>query len=589
MTNKLLFIHFEDLNGFLPFSLNLSNDFDISFDGNLLSIKPQENKFKAILGDNITDINMIAGENGIGKTTILRRVAAIINTPEDADVSEDYNYLLVYQLADGKLRVFNSLSRGHIYDAGNGAPHLEDSNEVSAPRKPLVYYSPYLDFNILDVGSRDEEVPIIDVSQTSILLKDLEQNKDNEENEHDIYAHKIKNIIRQIRLVKDKKRKLDIPFALPKQIDIKFNRLRINRDDVPIWGRSVFDHVQKLCAAKFRGYPENNLSLADFAKLMFLRNLMGLYFISVNSDKSQAALRDHAPKKVIDEVMDFPEEDGDTAGLMKLIIKFLKKENYFNAAIYTDFASVVFKAIEKEHVQVVLGHGRDNVHLRVGTESVFVDKLIGYLDLSSNHKLYHSYTMENIFKFISMEWMNVSSGEKGFLDIFSRLEVAKQQLPETKDTIILCIDEGEMGFHPSWQIKYLWFLRQYLTKSFKDYRLQLLLATHSPLVLSDLPKERVHLFKRTTVEGKTVRQKVTTFGTLAQNVSVLLTQDFFLENTLIGELAKEYIDSIIKRMRSSENSRSLIDDNNLASDIELIDEPVIKKLLLNELTRKRNA
>ena len=589
MSNRILFIYIEKFSGFKSFGINFSDDYNISYVDELLYIERMPNRMRAVLGSNISDINIIGGENGIGKTTLFRKLAAIINFPEDDDVLDDHNFFIVSEVEPGKIKVLNGLSSASRVDG------FLVSNDVKLvagdgnffPAKTILYYSPFLDFNLLDVGTRDNDFPVIDISQTNTLLQDIEDNNDNLEQLNVLFAHKIKNVTRQVRFVKSGVQTIDLPFTTPQNIDIKFSRLRIENDDVPIMGRSIFEHMQSLCAALFREYPSNNLSQVDFAKLIFLRNLLGLYFHSVNDDKSQAALNSHYPKKL---TADIKNENGeDPQRLIGLFLRFFQQENYFKAPIYLALIDVVFTALEDQGTRIQRDRDRDNIQFRVKVSAPLVDKLLAMIDLGKNNKLYHRYTSPNLAKFISLEWSNLSSGEKGFLDIFSRLLAIKPQLPNTKDTILILLDEGEVGFHPSWQMKYIGYLNEFFSKSYPEHNFQLVLATHSPLVLSDLPKERVHLFRRAEAGNGIMREKAPSFGTLAQNVSTLLTQDFFIHNTLIGDLAKAYINNILQRIQELEDFQSQQTINDLIGVIELIDEPIIKKLLLNELNRKRYA
>jgi predicted ATPase len=589
MTNRLLFVHIEDSNGFQPFSMNFSNDYDISINNYELTLLPKVNRFKNVLGSNITDINIIGGENGIGKTTLLRRLAQLISFPEDDNHAERYDYLMIYQQDDETIRIVNLLTRGVNYktdqsilsmiEAGKRSEHLTSA-------KSIIYYSPFLDFNLLDVYTRDKEYPVIDISQTNILLQDMEDNEDLHDTRHDLFAHKIRNMTRQLSMVKNKELALQIPFELPKTVDIKFNRLNFNSDDIPITGKMIFNKLNDKCAEQLRGYPENKLHDVTYSKLVFLRNLLSLYFLSVTSDKSQQALRDNYSRSITAEIDSF--DDDQPEKLIRLIRRFFRLESHFNAGIYNELIKIVLKGLENQHSSLYIDRPTDNAHLRVTLSSSIVTKLLAVLEARPPNKFYHQFTSPHLFKFISMEWSNLSSGEKGFLDIFSRLEVARKQLIKGKDTVFIMLDEGEVGFHPSWQMNYIWYLKEFLSKSFKGFNIQILLATHSPLVLSDLPKERVHLFRKVKVEKKLLSEKMETFGTLAQNVSVLLTQDFFVNDTLIGTMARHYIDDIIKRMNGN-SGRQLAPDYNIIADIEQIDEPVIRKLLLNELNRRRNA
>ena len=321
--------------------------------------------------------------------------------------------------------------------------------------------------------------------------------------------------------------------------------------------------------------------------MLFLRNLLTLYFLSVNKDKGQAALQSHYPKSLTDAVLDAKPKN--PAALITLLRRFFDEEGYFKTPLYSSLITIVFDYLDTHPAPHSPGYIDDHLTLRVDFSDKLLEQLLHLMNLRVKDPNYHKFTSPNLGKFVYLEWANLSSGQKGFLDLFSRFESVKTKLPRNADHVLIFIDEGEAGFHPAWQIQFIKTLLHYFTHSYAHYHLQLLLATHSPLVLSDLPKERVHLFKRATGKQASLVEKVPSFGTFAQNVSTLLAQEFFIDTSLIGALALEYINQLLTRIHNLEpasGSRHVVE---LTSAIERIDEPVIRKLLLNELSHRINA
>ncbi len=54
----------------------------------------------------------------------------------------------------------------------------------------------------------------------------------------------------------------------------------------------------------------------------------------------------------------------------------------------------------------------------------------------------------------------------------------------------LCIDEGENYLHPNWQKKYINYLYQFLRDNYFSKQIHLIISSHSPFILSDLPKRK---------------------------------------------------------------------------------------------------
>lgn len=96
---------------------------------------------------------------------------------------------------------------------------------------------------------------------------------------------------------------------------------------------------------------------------------------------------------------------------------------------------------------------------------------------------------------IRIEWSNLSSGLQALVEQFTYIEEAIVKATERKqDSILLLIDEGDAYLHLDWQRKYISLLNNYLGKVKLKYSiksLQLILATHSPLLAADVPGEFV--------------------------------------------------------------------------------------------------
>ena len=102
-----------------------------------------------------------------------------------------------------------------------------------------------------------------------------------------------------------------------------------------------------------------------------------------------------------------------------------------------------------------------------------------------------------------------------------------------------------------------------------------MLVTHSPFVLSDIPKQNVLFLK----EGlPTYSMQENTFGA---NIHSMLQNGFFLNGLPIGEFAKEKINELTKSLHNGAHDVENKDnDKNILNIINLIGEPIIKSQLL---------
>lgn len=122
-----------------------------------------------------------------------------------------------------------------------------------------------------------------------------------------------------------------------------------------------------------------------------------------------------------------------------------------------------------------------------------------------------------------------------------------------RGTILLLIDEVDLYLHPEWQKKYIAAVIEEIEKQFAGYKVQLIFATHSPLCLSDIPRENTIYL--TENRGKAhVEKREHHSQTFGKDLYSLLNNAFFLENSTMGAYAKKYVDSIIDSMLNLDGS-----------------------------------
>jgi hypothetical protein len=339
----------------------------------------------------------------------------------------------------------------------------------------------------------------------------------------------------------------------------------------------IFNKLTTLAAEFLRDYPGNRLSKKTFSKILFLRNLLSMYFLSVNRNKSQVILHHRYASYITSKIEQF--QSSNPKDLIELYVEFFGVENVFGTNIFLGLINYVFDLIEaNSNITKARGANTDFI-IELDSDDQRIPLLLEILNQPGHPDSNNKFIVPNLYEFVSFEWRNLSSGERSFLDLFSRFYTAKNKFSRNGETILIIIDEGENGFHPKWQLLYIKFIISFFNVFYSEYKIQLLLSTHSPLVLSDFPQEHVHLFKKEN--GWSARAD--SIGTFAQNTSTLLANEFFLDTALIGQFAKDYIDSLIASIDNIKKSYSIRKLNAINSGISLIDEPVIKKLLYNKL------
>lgn len=143
--------------------------------------------------------------------------------------------------------------------------------------------------------------------------------------------------------------------------------------------------------------------------------------------------------------------------------------------------------------------------------------------------------------------------------------------------VCLMFDEVELYFHPDYQRKFLSMLIESLSWANIDRRkirsIQILIATHSPFVLTDVLTERT-LYLR---EGRRVAVSEQTFG---GNYYDLLDNSFFFRETAIGEISARATRRWIRKNDSADYGE-LPDEV-----IGMIGDPFVKRYLRVKHTKK---
>lgn len=185
-----------------------------------------------------------------------------------------------------------------------------------------------------------------------------------------------------------------------------------------------------------------------------------------------------------------------------------------------------------------------------------------------------------ILKYLDIQNFEISSGERALLNFMSRLYFASriaEFLPETgfswNESILLLIDEIDLYLHPEWQRQILNDLLNAIQEEFPRNYFQIIITSHSPIILSDIPQEN-SIFVKRNEDGKIVQDKhgIQTFGA---NIYTLYKDAFFIKDGLaMGSFARGKINSWIEEIKEGRT-----DADDIKKKLELIGEPIIRKRL----------
>ena len=178
----------------------------------------------------------------------------------------------------------------------------------------------------------------------------------------------------------------------------------------------------------------------------------------------------------------------------------------------------------------------------------------------------YRYTCEPYY-YLNFYW-GLSSGEQNLLRLFSslyyifdsdytnpthgdyRIYNGNTSRKKQCDSILLMLDEADLTYHPEWQRRFISILAAFLPKIYPDTccrNLQIILTTHSPLMLGDSPAQSVVYLREEN--GCVVVDDSGKYQTFGENLYMLLQNSFGVQNSAIGELVQIKIQEILRTLK----------------------------------------
>lgn len=585
---------------FENFLVNLSSEYNVEKENGKFCFKIEKSQCKKkkynpslFFSKNVFDLKVLIGDNGAGKTQLLKKIAKV--------VANSYNhkesYILIYADDEkGKVGCFTNIEKEMLYSTDGGITYTELKRDEGFFQNQMkesdekfdklcVYYSPI--FN--DVDHRIEKnsyfafPELEDISTDALLAYDL-------------------NDLTMLREEMDKKYK-DYD-RLNAYLQMEHQRLNDFFIENGEYFSSFFNTPNMLL---FEPMLENILACVN---ILVSRNedvFINQHFIcelqNEGETKGYQSLDDIQKQKILEQsrtdfASNFKSLSLDDKFRYSLLLNYCCHEKFelesdLNELIdCNDICKLkLWKrnsfAKERKIIEKILNECK-----KVGTA-----QKDGYeFNISHNkeslkiiNRLYNKLLLDTPFFEFSLP-RPLSSGERYLLKFYYRLySVLKKGCSEN---IYLFIDEADTCLHPDWQ--YRWVERfvfglgkindslknnGYITN---DLRCQIFLTTHSPFVLSELLRDNVVFLKRNRTESYLwgnvvvkdylIEDNPSTF--FAGNVFDLLNSGFFVENT-IGRFAEDKIKeciSMIKENKNSEYTEMLISQ---------IGDPILKELVSN--------
>ncbi len=193
------------------------------------------------------------------------------------------------------------------------------------------------------------------------------------------------------------------------------------------------------------------------------------------------------------------------------------------------------------------------------------------IHLKADLVLFFQYYREfcTIIDFLKFSWP-LSSGEEAKFALFARINSALKH--QAGEYVYLLFDEADMLLHPRWQQNFIKALIDYMKEYFIPHRIknvQIIIATHSPIMLSDVPEQNTLLL---SAEPDYCQRE-----TFAANIFSLFRNSFFLNDSGMGDFAFDKIDWIINQIHDCR-----ADKDKVLQYICTVGDPYLKEKLMQE-------
>lgn len=619
MNPKLIYLYIHTIGRTLDQQeFCFTNDFKIKFLKNekKLIIEPKYNPYIGLWGDHIENINLIVGKNGTGKTTILDFLGSNRsrrNRIFDQQPIQDQKWFAVYHINDN-----NFVIEGYDSDLINNLRKLPHNTSYS--------YSVYINYDYKNQegiylgytqlrNTPDSETTLEKKMVTLYFSNNRARNWYDTTIEHQTQEYGVeftKLLLNQpqysniYKFVTEEYSKWqhEHPFT---ELNCTLTLVEPSFEDA--WGKN--EKLERITLELYRSKDkiltfdaENEISLPGLKKekntdkkwskkqrfiISYLENIIiktWLEFI-----KKEDKIKFNTEIKKIDfKVDDFNNRINYLLEIIKTIESLIKKEDdyplvdefLFNPSIIKDFVNLL-KALKDEYFS---SYHTITISLTDKFQEDIRNVLIN-LDVL-NHK-YWGFDRD-----IDIKFKHLSTGEiefiNGFSTLFTAIDIALNE--KGIGSILILIDEPDAYFHPEWSRKYIKNLVDFFENTHFDKKIkyQFIITTHSPFIVSDIPKEHITCMTIDTDSHSKRVTKKAEFG-LMSNFYDILKNDFFI-NSPIGEYAK----IIFKKLINDIDSLPLINEEKQQDEIKRIEgiiitigEEILQKKLLQLLQNKKKS
>ncbi|WP_238217237.1 AAA family ATPase [Pseudomonas sp. PAGU 2196] len=541
---RICYIWVSAFKNLKHFGINLCNDLRFSFspESGVLRLVEQTPLPSEIFGENIHDISAILGINGAGKSNALELICLALKSNEKIDTP----LLIVYEKNEQLFFIKKSINYLiPVFDAKERDDH-KDFKDLN-----VVYFSNVFDENKMDLGKHVQDIST-NFRYSRKLYPFGKGGSDTE-------------IIDQLDFISSDvfhHARIDTPKTLEIKIDRTIRQRPMNERNYPY--KEILLNLAQLQQEtrkkiKYHAAPE---IAAEAIQAMFLHQIL-----IENLDHEELRTR-------IREALNYNAATPPSfKGLLRITAEFFYKNESLDIKKHPiPLTQLIEAAINLESL-LFFTHARLDSSVKTSRYFITLDFFKGeerpYIELA--------WIIERI-RTGSMTWTGISSGQKAYLNMFSSIwsTLTHSDLTRKSSSTLLCIDEADLYLHPQWQVEFVERLI-YCLPTLSNGKKQIVITTHSPILVSDLPSQCLIALPPPPSEHDKEPPATDDLKTFGANLFDIYSSTFGLHGQRTGNLSSKYISKILQildcddityRQREAlKQAASIIDDELIKSHI----------------------
>ena len=579
---ELVYLWVENYKNIQKQGFNFSPRFECKYDEKSNELTIDENKeYVSIFPENI-NITAIVGENGSGKSSLFKIIMKLI-TFNTLDYKLDFHsqkyeksFALIYNKKIIKISLNDNIKQC-IYN--------KNLIEVKSLNNNIDFFTIHFNY-MLDTlydNKNDSWIKKIyhkaDSYQTPLLLEPYKNNNGKQQIDLDIIEYLNNQNMLRFYSHFDINKKI-FEFFKPNKIIFRIatkKHIDILKPVLPKGDKGIYKEYRSIFYKFTQLYEINTFPKMgkNKSKLRSVYNrIINLYKKGLYKDISYLyiALKVLSSKEILFNKTEYLR----IQNWAKKLESGEKLLSFSEALILNNLISNKSSKYEVRKIQICINFIEKEIYAHKNfTDNI--NKITNILEVKT--------ILEFLPPWLDIEWFedtksikSLSSGEKIVFTFIINLMYQIENINNNKKykTINLFLDETELGLHPNWQKQYILKIIDAL-EQVNNKKINLFFATHSPFILSDLPKENVIFLEK----GRQVNVNIETFGA---NIHTLLSHGFFMKDGLMGEFAKGKINETIKFLNKEQSE--IKNEKEAKNIIDKIGELFLQEKLLELYDKK---